>query len=160
MRHRAARCQVSAAFLTTYMRSLLNQSANGVNSFPHTFIRFLSLGKGKKALPRILRHCTPDQTLAILTVILACMDQLDAVHIGVQASHHTIQSRNANEQLDLFLNQVMPSLLAFLTDTPMRIVLALLKLVAERNNIVWISRSKVIGYEMRYSIRVSCRGSC
>ncbi|KAI9597365.1 topoisomerase II-associated protein PAT1 [Syncephalis fuscata] len=115
----------------------------GVN-FPHTFISFLSLGKAKKVLPRVLRHCTPDQTLTILTVLFACMDQVDAVRLGVQATHGVANlSANAVEQLDLFHNHSIPPLLVFLSDTPMRIVLALLSLLMERANIAWVSRSKV-----------------
>jgi DNA topoisomerase 2-associated protein PAT1 len=113
-------------------------------SFPHSFIRFLFLGKAKKVLPRVLRHCTPDQTLAVLTVLFACMDQVDAVRLGVQAIHGiATMSANDLEQIDLFLNHAMPPLLVFLSDTPMRILVALLTLLMDRANIAWVSRSKV-----------------
>ncbi|KAI8053469.1 topoisomerase II-associated protein PAT1 [Syncephalis plumigaleata] len=112
-------------------------------SFPHPFIGLLSLGKGKKVLPRVLRHCTPDQTLSILTVLFACMDQVDAVRLGVQATHGVATlSSHALEQIDLFHNHSIPPLLVFLSDTPMRVIIALLSLLIERVNIAWVARSK------------------
>ncbi|RKP25967.1 topoisomerase II-associated protein PAT1 [Syncephalis pseudoplumigaleata] len=115
-------------------------------NFPHSFISFLSMGKGKKVLPRVLRHCTPDQTLAILTVLFACMDQVDAVRLGVQATHGVATlSPHALEQIDLFHNHSIPPLLVFLSDTPMRIIIALLSLLIERVNITWVARSKARG---------------
>jgi DNA topoisomerase 2-associated protein PAT1 len=81
------------------------------------------------------------------------MDQVDAVRLGVQATHSVATlSPHTLEQIDLFHNHSIPPLLVFLSDTPMRIIIVLLTLLIERVNIAWVARSKVSNYELIISI--------
>jgi DNA topoisomerase 2-associated protein PAT1 len=110
----------------------------------HAFIHFLSVGKGKKLIPRVLHHCSSDQALSILTVIVACIDQLDAVYFGVQITRGmTNLPKSSLEQVDLFIGTVLPSLLTIISDSQLRIVLALLSVATECPNLVWSMQSKV-----------------
>jgi DNA topoisomerase 2-associated protein PAT1 len=50
------------------------------------------------------------------------------------------------EEVELYMNTVVPPLLQFVAEAPMRIVLGLFGLFVERNNIAWVARSKVWKY--------------
>ncbi|CAG8520246.1 10081_t:CDS:2, partial [Acaulospora colombiana] len=47
------------------------------------------------------------------------------------------------EEVELFMNTVVPPLLQFVAEAPLGIVIRLFGLFVERNSIVWVARSKV-----------------
>ena len=109
----------------------------------HPFIAFLSYPKGKKAIPRIFNHIDDNQRLTILTMIILHLDILDVVRLA-QAGRNTVQpSSTAREQIDLFLQAVMPSLFSYVAEAPLNIVIGLLGLVVERVNLHAIVRTRV-----------------
>ena len=57
-----------------------------------------------------------------------------------------------NQEIELFMNTIVPPLLGFVSEAPFRIVVGLLALFIERNNMIWVARSKVMN-----SFRVSSR---
>ncbi|KAI8347404.1 topoisomerase II-associated protein PAT1-domain-containing protein [Mortierella sp. GBAus27b] len=103
---------------------------------PHPFISILNYSKGKKVIPRVLRHLLPEQTLTLLTMLVANFESLNVCKAEV---HNDIQG---NQEIELFMNTLVPPLLGFVSEAPFRIVVGLLALFIERNNMVWVARSK------------------
>lgn len=106
-------------------------------SHPHPFISILNYSKGKKVIPRVLRHLLPEQTLTLLTMLVANFESLNVCKAEVYAD---VQG---NQEIELFMNTIVPPLLGFVSETPFRIVVGLLALFIERNNMIWVARSKV-----------------
>ena len=110
----------------------------------HPFIRFLSFPKGKRAIPRVFRHCNFEQKATILTIITYHLDQLDVVrgaHVG-QDGEVSLNSA-MRDSIDLFSNVVMPSLFAFLNETKLELVDGVLSLIATKLNVDLISRTRI-----------------
>ncbi|KAG0042140.1 hypothetical protein BGZ83_000843 [Gryganskiella cystojenkinii] len=103
---------------------------------PHPFISILNYSKGKKVIPRVLRHLLPEQTLTLLTMLVANFESLNVCKAEVYAD---VQG---NQEIELFMNTIVPPLLGFVSETPFRIVVGLLALFIERNNMIWVARSK------------------
>jgi DNA topoisomerase 2-associated protein PAT1 len=103
---------------------------------PHSFIQILSYAKGKKLIPRVFRHCSPEQTLSAVTLITASLDIVDVCRIG----RSTPESL---EQAELFLSNIMPVIVGCVADVPFRILLGLVSLMIGRCNILWLAHSKV-----------------
>lgn len=106
----------------------------------HPFIAFLSYPKGKKAIPRIFTHIDGNQRLTILTMIMVHLDILDVIR---QAQPKAQPSPMSREQVDLFLQAVMPSLFSYVTEAPLNIVIGLLDIVTERVNLSAVARTRV-----------------
>lgn len=107
-------------------------------SHPHPFISILNYSKGKKVIPRVLRHLLPEQTLTLLTMLVANFESLNVCKSEVYAD---VQG---NQEIELFMNTIVPPLLGFVSEAPFRIVVGLLALFIERNNMIWVARSKVM----------------
>ncbi|CAI2184272.1 2899_t:CDS:10, partial [Funneliformis geosporum] len=105
-------------------------------------VSVLSVAKGKKVIPRVLRHCLPDQILTLITMLVANFEALDVCKGAIWGPQGII-SPVMLEEIELFMNTVVPPLLQFVAEAPMRIVLGLFGLFIERNSIVWVARSKV-----------------
>ncbi|KAG0288331.1 hypothetical protein BGZ98_004298, partial [Dissophora globulifera] len=103
---------------------------------PHPFISILNYSKGKKVIPRVLRHLLPEQTLTLLTMLVANFESLNVCKSEVYAD---VQG---NQEIELFMSTIVPPLLGFVSEAPFRIVVGLLALFIERNNMIWVARSK------------------
>ncbi|KAF8975815.1 hypothetical protein BGZ46_008813 [Entomortierella lignicola] len=103
---------------------------------PHPFISIVNYSKGKKVIPRVLRHLLPEQTLTLLTMLVANFESLNVCKSEVYAD---VQG---NQEIELFMNTIVPPLLGFVSEAPFRIVAGLLALFIERNNMIWVARSK------------------
>ncbi len=106
----------------------------------HPFIAFLSYPKGKKAIPRIFNHIDDQQRLTILTMIMVHLDILDVVR---NAQPQQNASSMAREQVDLFLQAVIPSLFSYVTEAQLNVVIGLLGLVVDRVNLHAVARTRV-----------------
>ena len=113
----------------------------------HPFIAFLSYPKGKKAIPRIFNHIDENQRLTILTLVLIHLDIIDVVRLAQPQPHGSQPSSMAREQIDLFLQTVMPSLFSYVTEAPLVVVIGVLGLATERLNMSAVARTRV-GLEM------------
>ncbi|KKY15606.1 putative topisomerase ii associated protein [Phaeomoniella chlamydospora] len=113
------------------------------SAITHPFIAFLSHSKGKKAVPRIFRHIDQEQRVTILTMIVVHLDQLDVVGRAQIAPGETQPSPVIREEVELFSNVVMPSLLGYITEAPINIVIGLMGLVLDHTNVIGVSRTKV-----------------
>jgi len=109
----------------------------------HPFIAFLSYPKGKKAVPRIFNHIDDQQRLTILTMVMVHLDILDVVRLAQPQQNGAQPSSMAREQIDLFLQAVMPSLFSYVTEGQLNVVIGLLGLVVDRVNLHAVARTRV-----------------
>ena len=109
----------------------------------HPFIAFLSYPKGKKAIPRIFSQIDPEQRLTILTIIMVQLDTLDVVRSALPPFSQQQSQSVAREQVDLFLQTVMPTLFSYVTEAPLSIVMGLLSLVLDRVNVQAVAHTRV-----------------
>ena len=109
----------------------------------HPFIAFLSYPKGKKAIPRVFSHIDQEQRLTVLTIIMVQLDTLDVIR-SAQPQVAAKQSPTAiREQIELFLQTVMPSLFSYVTEAPLSVIIGLVGLVLERVSISAVVHSRV-----------------
>jgi DNA topoisomerase 2-associated protein PAT1 len=111
----------------------------GSSATPHPFIAILSHSKGKKAIPRVFRHIDDQQRVTILTMIVVLLDTLDVIANALV----TPVPSQIKEDIDLFVNAVMPALFAHVNESPLPVVLGLLGLVLERSDVKSVVRTKV-----------------
>lgn len=124
-------------------------------SDPHPFVSLLSTTKGKRFLPRALRHFSPEQTLTALTMIVASFDSLDVVRDAAvlddvsalipgagAAPGAAERKREVELQTECFSNTIVPAMLALMSASPMKIVIGMLALFVERNDVVKVVRSR------------------
>lgn len=120
-------------------------------SNPHPFVSLLAPPKGKKLLPRILRHTSPDQTLTIFLLILATFQTLDVIQnapildLPKPADSFSVEARSRNDiefNTDTFLATVAPAFINHLAKQPLRVVAGLLGVMLERNDMVVVGKSR------------------
>ncbi|BGO98946.1 DNA topoisomerase 2-associated protein PAT1 [Rhodotorula toruloides] len=115
---------------------------------PHPFISILSPLKGKRILPRAIRHLSPEQTLTLLTLLVATFDTLDVVveapvldQLDTTASGR--QRRVAVEaKTEALLNSIVAPIMAVVGQAQLRMVVGMLGLLMDRNDIIKVVRSK------------------
>lgn len=104
--------------------------------------------KGKRILPRAIRHLSPEQTLTLLTLLVATFDTLDVVveapvldQLDTTASGR--QRRVAVEaKTEALLNSIVAPIMAVVGQAQLRMVVGMLGLLMDRNDIVKVVRSK------------------
>lgn len=109
----------------------------------HPFIAFLSFGKGKKAIRRTFRHIDQEQRLTILTILVVHLDQLDVIARAKIAPGETQPSTAVREEIELFSQLVMPSLLGYVTEAGMNVIIGLMGIVLEQTNVLMVARTKI-----------------
>lgn len=109
----------------------------------HPFIAFLSYPKGKKAIPRIFRHINQEQRVTILTMIIVHLDSLDVVQRAQLQPGETQPPGPVREEIDLFSQAVMPSLLGYVSEAPLKIIIGLLGLIVFRVDIGVVSKTRI-----------------
>jgi DNA topoisomerase 2-associated protein PAT1 len=113
------------------------------SSIPHPFIAFLSYPKGKKAIPRVFRHIDQEQRVTILTMIIVHLDSLDVVQRAQLAPGEGQPPPSVREEIDLFSQAVMPSLLAYVNEAPINIIIGLLGLVIAQTHVRIVAKTKI-----------------
>lgn len=117
-------------------------------SDPHPFVSLLSSAKGKRLLPRALRHLSAEQTLTALTMVVASFESLDVVRNGpllddLSDDPSKIEARrDAERQSETFATTIVPSMMQMASTAPMRIVSGMLALFVERNDPVRVSQTR------------------
>lgn len=109
----------------------------------HPFIAFLSYPKGKKAIPRIFRHIDQEQRVTILTMIVVHLDTLDVVRRALPAPGQPQPAVSVREAIDLFSLAVMPSLLGYVNEAPLNIIIGLLGLVLAQTHVQTVSKTRI-----------------
>lgn len=113
------------------------------SSVPHPFIAFLSYSKGKKAIPRLFRQIDQEQRVTVLTMMVVNLDTLDVVRKGQLSAGETQLPAAAREDIELFSQTVMPSLLGYVNEAPFNIVIGLLGLVLAQTHVLYVAKSRV-----------------
>ncbi|PCH44187.1 hypothetical protein WOLCODRAFT_76293 [Wolfiporia cocos MD-104 SS10] len=113
-------------------------------SIPHPFISLMGPLKGKRLLPRVARYLDTQQMLTVLTLIVACFNQLDVV-----AKAHLLDTLdNSDERTELenqtyeFVACVVGSVLPVATKASWEIVCGLLRILDDRNDIVVVAQTR------------------
>ncbi|KAG9999626.1 hypothetical protein KCU78_g15801, partial [Aureobasidium melanogenum] len=112
-------------------------------SSPHPFIAILSHAKGKKAIPRVFRHIDDQQRLTILTILVIHLDILDVIRLAYPHPDEPQLPRAVRDEVELFSQAVIPTLLAYIGDAPLNIISGLVGLVLDRVNVQAIIRTKI-----------------
>jgi DNA topoisomerase 2-associated protein PAT1 len=114
-------------------------------SNPHPFISLLIPSKGKKILPRVTRHLSHARMFTLLTLLVACFDQLDVVrqaHV-LDTVVESTERADVERQTEAFLMGVLHSILPVVARADLRLVTGLLGLLLDRTNIVQVAKSGV-----------------
>ncbi|KAG2181362.1 hypothetical protein INT43_008945 [Umbelopsis isabellina] len=111
----------------------------------HPFLSILSVPKGKKLIPRIARHCSPEKIYAILKLIVTNFDTLKVCQMATTNSptHKDQPDFISLEDVELFMNTVVPPLLAYVAEAPLSTLSELLRLMMLRNDVLYVVKSKV-----------------
>ncbi|GAA5991415.1 hypothetical protein JCM10908_003303 [Rhodotorula pacifica] len=115
---------------------------------PHPFVALLAVPKGIRILPRAIRHLSAEQTLTILTLLVATFDTLDVVReASVLDQLDTVaesrQRRGAVEvKTEALLNALIGPIMAVVGQAPLRMVTGMLGLLMDRNDLMKVVRSK------------------
>ncbi|KAJ3247923.1 hypothetical protein HDU78_002676 [Chytriomyces hyalinus] len=102
-------------------------------TLPHPFPYFLSYSKGKKAFSRLVPYLTPDQMFAALSTLFSRAESLDVCNMPAGSQ---------DEAIELFASTVVPTLVSFISEVPLQVVNAFLRILLERHNMVWLAKSK------------------
>lgn len=113
------------------------------STVPHPFIAFLSYPKGKKAIPRLFRQIDQEQKVTILTMIVVHLDSIDVVRKALLQPGETQPPVAVREEIDLFSQAVMPSLLGYVNEAPFNIIIGLLGLVLAQTQVQLVARTKI-----------------
>jgi DNA topoisomerase 2-associated protein PAT1 len=114
-------------------------------SNPHPFVSLITLAKGKKLLPRLLRNVAPARLNLFLTLIVACYGQLDVVRDAplLDRLEDTPQKREVERETDAFVASVVPLLMGLVKNAPLRLVSGLVGLLFEAGDLTTIAQTKV-----------------
>lgn len=90
----------------------------------------------------------------MLSVIIANFSQLQVcqhvIYLGTQPAKEAQHQRYVPyEDVELFMNAAAPSLLGFITEAPMHVVIGLTRLFMENNNIRLVAQTKVSSSETK-----------
>ena len=125
-------------------------------SDPHPFVSLLNHVKGKKLIPRVFRLLSAEQALAMLTMLIASFESLDAVkefaqwekyrvlepmrHVRPPISAH--QATDLGRSIDAFSNSVLFQMMALINTLSLRIISGMLALLMERNHVLACARTR------------------
>ncbi|QDS73376.1 hypothetical protein FKW77_007285 [Venturia effusa] len=115
----------------------------------HPFIAILSHPKGKKCIPRVMRHIDDNQRLTMITIITIHLDQLDVISRALPTPGATPDAPlvppplAVREEVELFAQTVMPSIFAYIGDAPLNIITGLLGLLIQRTTVPLIALTKI-----------------
>jgi hypothetical protein len=98
----------------------------------HPFVELLKYGKGKRALPRAMERFSHDQNLAVVTVLLSRFAELDVTQPGVD-----------EDAVDTFMEHVFVPMVEVMSDAPLRLVNAWLRMILERVPMAQVVKSRI-----------------
>lgn len=116
-----------------------------IRSNPHPFISLLGPAKGKRLLPRLTRHLDNQRMLTLLTLLVACFDQLDVIANArlLDSLQDTTERGDADRQTQAFLSSVLQGILPIVAKANLRLVTGLLGLLIDRTDAVKIAQTRV-----------------
>ncbi|KAI7946444.1 hypothetical protein MJO29_010971 [Puccinia striiformis f. sp. tritici] len=120
-------------------------------SHPHPFVSLISVPKGKRVLPRVIRLLNREQSLQVLTLLVATFETLDVVSeatlldLPSESSFPSGIKRSRAElelETELFMNCVVAPMMAVINEISLDLVTGLVSLLMSRNDLMVIARSK------------------
>lgn len=119
-------------------------------SHPHPFVSFISVAKGKRVLPRVIRLFTREQSLQVLTLLVATFETLDVVSdarlLDLSSDSLILKGKRSRTEVELeteiFMNCVVAPMMAVINEVSLELVTGLVALLMERNDLMFIARSK------------------
>lgn len=112
-------------------------------------IRLLSVSKGKKSLPRVMRQLTHDQNRTLLNVFMSNFSMLQVCRYVIYPGTAVADVDEAKSQkfidygeIELFMNTAAPPLLAFIAESPLSTLIELLQLFLQKNDIMVVTQTK------------------
>lgn len=127
---------------TLWQEIRIMEPINPQSHVPHPFISILSHAKGKKAIPRIFHHIDEEKRITVITMIVVHLDSLSVVSHAIASPGEPL-SLTMREEVELFINVVMPPLFAHISESPLNIIIGLLGLILDRTNLQIAARSKI-----------------
>lgn len=130
--------------MCSHIHGTLRHIDADTRSNPHPFVSLITLAKGKKLLPRLLRNVAPARLNLFLTLIVACYGQLDVVRDAplLDRLENTPQKREVERETEAFVASVVPLLMGLVKDAPLRLVSGLVGLLFEAGNLITIAQTK------------------
>ncbi|GAA95585.1 uncharacterized protein L969DRAFT_92717 [Mixia osmundae IAM 14324] len=111
-------------------------------SAQHPFVTLLGPTKGKRVLPRILRHLDAQQGLTLVTLLIATFETLDVVRDAALVDSSGPGREEAEAQTELFLGAVLPFVMTVIAKAPLRVVTGMTGLLLDRNDLLRLARTK------------------
>lgn len=117
-------------------------------STPHPFVALLAIPKGIRILPRAIRHLSAEQTLTLLTLLVATFDTLEVVRdapiLDQPATVAEARQRRASveQKTEALLNALIAPIMTVVGHAPLRMVTGMLGLLMDRNDLLKVVRSK------------------
>lgn len=108
----------------------------------HPFIAMLSHAKGKKLIPRLLRHINDQERLTMMTILFVHLDALPVVSHGIATPYEPL-SPAMREEVESFFHLVAGPLGTLISELPLNLITGLLALVLERTHIQIVARAKI-----------------
>ncbi|KZT43122.1 hypothetical protein SISSUDRAFT_1040559 [Sistotremastrum suecicum HHB10207 ss-3] len=111
---------------------------------PHPLISILAPAKGKRVIPRVLRHLDPRRQLGLLYAIVANFSQLDVVIDAhyLDTPQDSPERKEVERQTQLFITHVFQSYLPLLQDLTLQPIHEMTILLLERGNLVLLAKSR------------------
>lgn len=113
----------------------------------HPFIAFLSFTKGKKAIPRVFRQIDQEQRVTILTMVIVHLDQLDVIRNAIppitEDASQWSPPAHVREEIETWSQAVQPSLMGYISEAPINIMIGLLQILIEQTNMINVARTRV-----------------
>ncbi len=94
-------------------------------------------------IPRIFRQIVEEQRLIILTMIMVHIGVLDVVRRAQLRPGERQLPNQVREEVELFLQAVMPSVFGYVNDAPLTIIIGLLGVLLDKVDVQVVARAKV-----------------
>ena len=114
-------------------------------SDPHPFVSLMMPAKGKKLLPRVMRHFNEQQQLTTVTLLVACYSELDVVvHANaLNTLDESLEYQEVDRQTHAFMASVFQVVLQALLNAPLPVMSRLMAVLLSHNVIVALCKTGV-----------------
>lgn len=116
-----------------------------IDSNPHPFISLLEPAKGKRVLPRLLRHLDAKRSSLFFTLFVACYRQLDVIRMAplLDQPEPSALKHEAEVQFEIFLDSVIPACEMILHRQNMHFVTGILGFLLEAGDVLYVAQTPV-----------------
>lgn len=101
---------------------------------PHLFLSIFNYPKGVKIISRALPQLSNEQILSAYSLMLTRLECLSVCSIPLN---------KPTEAVNVFMNSVIPSVVAVINESDMPVINGLMRILLERHNIVWLAQNRI-----------------